>query len=325
MRHFRRRQLLIAIGALLFTPCVSAQPIQGKVPRVGFFHWGSADDERALAFRQGLRELGYIEGRNIVVDIRATKAGYEGVPDLLAELIRNMADVLVVFTTPATRAARQATTTIPIVTISADPVANGLAASLARPGGNITGVSLVGPEADGKALELLKETVPKLKRIAFAWDPANSSITVRLRAAEAAARKLGLRIEPVEVRVPSELENGLQLALGKRADALFVPTAMASAYRERIVNFAARNRWPVMYADSESADAGGLMAYGANVAELFRRAAIYTDKILKGAKPADLPIEQPTKFELVINMKTAKALGVTIPQSVLIRAERVIE
>jgi putative ABC transport system substrate-binding protein len=186
-------------------------------------------------------------------------------------------------------------------------------------------VSLVGPEADGKALELLKETVPRLKSVAFAWDPANSSITVRLRASEAAAKKLGLRIEPVEVRAPGELENALQLALGKRADALFVPTAMASAYRERIMKFAAQHRWPVMYADPESADAGGLMAYGANVADLFRHAAIYVDKILKGAKPADLPIEQPTKFELVVNLKTAKALGLTFPRTVLIRAERVIE
>jgi putative ABC transport system substrate-binding protein len=325
MSQARRRQLLIAAGALLAVRDVSPQPAKGQLPKVGVFHWGSADDGRVLAFRQSLRALGYVEGRNVAVDIRATKASYQTAAELVAELIRNKANVLVIYSTPATRAAAQATTTIPIVTISADPVANGLVASLARPGGNITGVSLVGPETDGKALELLKETVPGLRTVAFAWDPANSAITVRLRATEAAARKLDLRIEPMEVRAASELENALQQALGKRTDALFVPLAMATAYREQIVNFAARNRWPVMYADPESADAGGLMAYGANLADLFRSAAIYVDKILKGAKPAELPIEQPTKFELVINQRTAKALGLTIPRLILLRADRVIE
>lgn len=325
MSQARRRQLLIAAGALLAVRDVSPQSAKGQLPKVGVFHWGSADDGRVLAFRQSLRALGYVEGKNVAVDIRATKASYQTAAELVAELIRNKANVLVIYSTPATRAAAQATTTLPIVTISADPVANGLVASLARPGGNITGVSLVGPEADAKALELLKATVPGLRSVAFAWDPTNSAITVRLRATEAAARKLGLQIEPAEVRVASELENALQLALGKRAGALFVPTAMATAYREQIVNFAARNRWPAMYADPESADAGGLMAYGANLADAFRSAAIYVDKILKGAKPAELPIEQPTKFELVINQRTAKALGLTIPRSILLRADRVIE
>jgi putative tryptophan/tyrosine transport system substrate-binding protein len=278
-----------------------------------------------LAFRQSLLALGYVEGRNVAVDIRASQTNYQTAAELVAELIRNKPNVLVTYSTPAARAAAQATTTLPIVTISADPVANGLVASLARPGGNITGVSLVGPESDGKALELLKETVPKLRSVAFAWDPTNPAITSRLRATEAAARKLGLQIEPAEVRVASELENALQLALDKRAGALFVPLAMATAYRKQIVNFAARNGWPAMYADPESADSGGLMAYGANLADAFRSAAIYVDKILKGAKPADLPIEQPTKFELVINLRTAKALGLTIPRFIVLRADRVID
>ena len=325
MSQARRRQLLIAAGALLAVRDVSAQPAKGQLPKVGVFHWGSADDGRVLAFRQSLRALGYVEGRNLGVDIRATKASYQAAAELVAELLRNRPDVLVIYSTPATRAAAQATTTLPIVAISADPVANGLVASLARPGGNITGVSLVGPESDGKALEVLKEIVPGLTSVAFAWDPTNSAITVRLRSTEVAARKLGVQIEPAEVRVASELENALQLALGKGAGALFVPLAMATAYREQIVEFAARNRWPAMYADPESADAGGLMAYGANLADAFRSAAIYVDKILKGAKPAELPIEQPTKFELVINQRTAKALGLTIPRLTLLRADRVIE
>jgi len=325
MSQVRRRQFLIAAGALLAMRDVSSQPATGQLPKVGVFHWGSADDGRVLAFRQSLRALGYVEGRSVVVDIRATKTNYQVAAELVAELIRNKPNVLVIYSTPATRAAAQATTTIPIVTISADPVANRLAANLARPSENITGVSLVGPAADGKALELLKEIMPRLRIVAFAWDPANSAITDRLHATEAAARKLDLVIERMEVRAASELENALQLALGKRADALFVPTAMATAYREQIVNFVARNRWPTMYADPESADAGGLMAFGANLADLFRSAATYVDKILKGARPADLPIQQPTKFELVINLKTAKALGITIPQSILLRADRVIE
>ena len=325
MNQVGRRQFLIAAGALLAMRDVRAQPATGQLPKVGVFHWGSADDGRVLAFRQSLRALGYVEGKNIVVDIRATQTSYQVAAELVAELIRNKANVLVIYSTPATRSAAQATTNIPIVTISADPLANGLVASLARPGGNITGLSLVGAETDGKALERLKETMPRLRSVAFAWDPANSAITVRLRATEAAARKLGLQIEPVEVRAASELESALQRALGKRADALFVPLAMATAYRQQIVNFAARNRWPVMYADPESADAGGLMAFGANLADLFRGAATYVDKILKGARPADLPIQQPTKFELIINKKTAEALGLTIPQSVLLRADRVIE
>lgn len=325
MSQARRRQLLIAAGALLAVRDANPQPAKEQLPRVGVFHWGSADDGRVLAFRQGLRALGYVEGRNVAVDIVATQASYQTAAERVAELIRNKANVLVIYSTPATRSAAQAAATLPIVAISADPVANGLVASLARPGGNITGVSLVGPESDGKALELLKEIVPGLKSVAFAWDPTNSAITVRLRSTEAAARKLGLQIAPAEARTASQLEDALQTALGKGAGALFVPLAMATAYREQIVNFAARNRWPAMYADPESADAGGLMAYGANLADAFRSAAIYVDKILKGAKPAELPIAQPTKFELVINQRTAKALGLAIPRLVLLRADRVIE
>ena len=308
---------------------VSAAPLAAeaqradKVTRVGFLRWGSAGGE-VEAFRQGLRELGYVEGKTIAIEYRDAGGRNERLPELVAELIRIKVDVIVAFTTPATRAAQQATSTIPIVTISADPVGTGLVTSLARPGGNTTGLSIVGPEADAKALGLLKETVPKLRRVAFVWDPANAALLRRFQAVEAAARSLGLQFDSVVVRTPGELESALDSAIGRHAGALFVPTAMASAHRGQIVDFAARRRWPAMYADRAATEVGGLMAYGANLADQLRRAAIYVDKIVKGAKPADLPIEQSAKFELVINLKTAKALGLTIPQSVLLQADELI-
>ena len=323
MSQVRRRQFLIAIGALLAATLARAQQA-GKLIRVGFLQLGSPRGE-VKAFREGLRELGYIEGKNVTIEYRDAGGRSERLHELVAELIRIHVDVIVAFTTPATRAAQQATSTVPIVTISADPVGTGLVTSLARPKGNTTGVSIVGPEADAKALGLLKETVPKLGRVAFVWDPTNPALLRRFQAVEAAARSLGLQVDSVVIHGPGELESALESAIGRRAGALFVPTAIASAYQRQIIEFTARKRWPAMYPDRAAAEAGGLIAYGANFADQVRRAAVYVDKIVKGAKPSDLPIEQATKFELVINMKTAKALGLAIPSSVLLQADLVIE
>jgi putative tryptophan/tyrosine transport system substrate-binding protein len=314
----QRRAFVVGMAAVMAVRSAAEAQHVGKVWRVGFLQWGVEGGEFD-AFRQGLRDLGYVQGKNVVIEKRNAEGRGDRLPGLVADLIRARVDVIVTFTTPAARAAQQAMTAIPIVTVSADPVGTGLVRSLAQPGGNTTGLSLVGPEADGKALELLKETVPGLKRVAFGWDPANAATVRRFQAVESAAQSLGLQIESVRVRESGELEKALEAAIGNHAGAVFFPTAITTAYGRRIVEFAARKRWPAMY------KAGGLMSYSANVSEQLRRAAIYVDKILNGAKPADLPIEQATKFEFVINLKTAKALSLTIPPSLLLRADQVIE
>ncbi len=324
-RMTERRKFIAMVSAAIAAPRLTAAQVSGgRMPVVGFVLWGSAG-RSVEVFRLSLRELGYVEGRTIVIEHRSAEGDVARLPGLVAEFVRRPVDVIVAYTTPVVQAARAQTGTIPIVSISADPVGTGLVASLARPGGNVTGVSLVGPETDGKALELLKETVPWLKRVAYAWDPRNAALANRFRAVEAVARSLGLEIDSVVVRAPDELDGALDAAIGRRAAALFVPPPMVFAYGKRIVEFAARKRWPTLYADRISAEDGELMAYGANQADQVRRAASYVDRILKGAKPADLPIEQSSIYELVVNLKTAKALGITIPQSILVRADEVIE
>jgi putative ABC transport system substrate-binding protein len=325
-----RGVLGLALCALLFAvylPAVAQQP--KKIPRIGVLFVGSPTSSYVAtsmeAFRQGLRDLGYVEGQNIAIEFRSAEGKNDRFPALASELVRLKVDVIVTGTIAAIQAAKQATGTIPIVTISGDPVGTGLVASLARPGGNITGLSLGGLEISGKQLELLKETVPKVKRVAFVWDPANLATALRFKEVEIAARTLGLQIQSVEVRSPNELESVLESATSKRTGALIVPPTMAVFYQRQIVNFAAQKRLPAMYEQSESVEVGGLMSYGANLPDLFRRAATYVDKILKGAKPADLPVEQPTKFELVINLRTAKQIGLTIPPNVLVRADKVIK
>jgi putative ABC transport system substrate-binding protein len=316
--------LITVLGtAVLGAPAVAEAQQPGRTARIGFLTWGSPGDELD-ALRQGLRELGYVDGRNIVVEHRDAGGRNERLQPLAAELVGLGVQVIVAFTTPATRAAQKATSNIPIVTISADPVGTGLVTSLARPEGNTTGLSLVGPEADVKALGLLKETLPKLKRVAFLWDPGNAALRRRLQAVEAAAQKVGLEVESAIVRAPAELERALESALRKGADALLVPTAIASAYTDQIVEFTVRNRWPAMFSDRASAESGALFAYGANVTDHVRRASVYVDKILKGAKISDLPIEQATKFEFVINLRTAQALALTLPTSILLQADKVI-
>ena len=284
---------------------------------------------RVDAFRQALREQGYVEGQNIVVEYRGADGRIERLPDLAAELVRLKPDVIVAVATPAARAVRQATSTIPIVaTAMGDPVSDGLVASLARPGGNLTGTTFLGPELVPKLFELIKEGVPSASRVAgLVHLGAFSERTTEdmLNGARAAARRLGVQLYLATVRSPDDLTAAFEAMAKERADALVVlPSPMLSIARNRIVELAAKHRLPTISNARESVDLGGMMAYGTSLADLNRRAAVYVDKILKGAKPADLPVEQPTTFELSINLRTAKALGLTIPQSVLFRAHNVL-
>jgi len=283
------------------------------------------------SFRQGLRDLGYIQGRNIVIEIRDAEGKPERLPALAAELVALKVDVIVTGGgTPPALAAKQATKTIPIVFSSApDPVTDRLVTSLARPGGNVTGSSNLNPELVGKCLEQLTQAVPRISLVAVLWQSGfmdERTDREMLKAADVAARALRVRLQVVEARVPGDIDRAFSKMTGERADALTVlPSAMLFTERRRLVDLAAKHRLPAVYVQREFVDAGGLMSYGPNLADLFRRAATYVDKILKGAKPADLPVEQPTKFELVINLKAAKALGLTIPQSLLGRADEVMQ
>ena len=315
---------------LLVAPLAGAAQQPAKVPRIGYLSplSPSSDSTRIEAFRQGLRDFGYVEGQNIAIEYRYAEGKFNRLPDLAAELVRFKVDVIVVASTPGILAAKNATSTIPIVmALSADPVPTGLVSSLARPGGNITGLSLLSGELSGKRLELLKEVVPNLSRVAVLWDPVNPATLLQLRETEAAAQVLGVQLQPLEVRGPNpDFERAFQDTAGGQAGALItLDDLLILIHRRKIVDFAAKKRLPAMYGFRELPDAGGLMSYTANRSHLYRRAATYVDKLLKGAKPADLPVEQPTRFEFVINMKTAKALGLTIPPSILIRADQVIQ
>jgi putative ABC transport system substrate-binding protein len=279
------------------------------------------------AFRRALKELGYFEGQNIIIEYRWGDTMEGSLPNLFAEVIRLNPDVIVTGSTPAVLAARNATSTIPIVmTNSSDAVRDGLVASLARPGGNVTGLSIFVPELTGKRLELLKEAVPKLSRVATIWNTANPGNMPLLRDTEVAARQLGLELQSVGIRGPDDLEGAFATIAKSPAGALNVLSdAFMVTNRTRIAGLALKNRLPSIYPSDPYVRAGGLMSYGTSLTATFQRAAYFVDKILKGTKPADLPVEQPTTFELVINLKTAKALGLTIPQSILIRADHVIQ
>jgi len=314
--------LLLAAGLL----AVQAQPA-AKVFRIGLLGGSTPKSPEAAhiwnGFFQGLRELGYVEGVHYVFEGRFYEDKLERLPALAAELARLPVDVIVAGAAPAPEAARRATSTIPIVMANhGDPVGSGLVASLARPGGNVTGLSVVNVEMWGKRLQLLKETVPGLSRVAVLSNPTNPQNALDFREVERAARSLQVQVKVLEARTPNELVGAFDAATKERADALILlGGSMFFAERVRLTELAARSRLPAIYGTREFTEAGGLMAYGVNTRESFRRAATYVDKILKGAKPGDLPVEQPTKFDLVVNLKTAKALGLNIPQSVLIRAE----
>lgn len=319
---------LVALG-VFFGPFGGDAQEPKKVPRVGFLGpRNRGDGHYVRAFLQGLRELGWVEGQNIAIEYRFAEGRLDRLPHLAVELVRLKVDVILATSTPPALAAKNATSTIPIVMgTSADPVGSGLVASLARPGGNITGLSFsVGLEVVGKELELLKETVPNVRRVAVLSNPSNPGNVRALEVVKTTARPLGVQLQILEARGPNEFGAAFAAMARERAEALLVvPDAVFGFHRAPLQVLAAKSRLPVMYGLREHTEAGGLMSYAVDLRDSLRRSATYVDKILKGAKPADLPIEQPTKFELVINLKTAKTLGLTIPPSVLARADDVIQ
>ena len=326
--RFRTIGLIVTLALGLFAGPLHAEAQQaGKVYRVGFlsFNSRSAESNRVEAFRQGIRDRGYVEGQNIVIEYRYADRKRDRLPQLAAELVRLKVDVIVTTGTPPTRAAQRVTKTIPIVmTIVGSPVPR-FAASYAKPGGNITGLSTQTQGLYGKRLELLKEAFPQVSRVAVIWDPARAVTKLGFRETEAAARVLGLQLQSVEFTGANDLDALAAITRGRAGALIILPTPGFTTLRGRIVELAAKSRLPAMYYSRRYVQSGGLMAYGPDTADNFRRAATYVDKILKGAKPADLPVERPTKFNLVVNLKTAKQLGITIPPEVLYQATKVIK
>ncbi len=322
----RRTWLLGSLGLLAAPRAAEAQPA-GKVYRIGFLEFASPGEWTRTALRQGLRELGWIEGQNLVIEYRLAEGRPDRLRQLAGELVRLNVDVIFAGSQLTATAARHATARIPIVmALAADPVGSGLAASLARPGGNVTGLTvLAGPEIMGKLLQLLKEVVPTVDRVAVVRNPSRPYATAQWREVQAAARELRVTLLSAEVKAAEDLDHAFQAITAWQPGALLqVPDVFILGHRKRILEFAANHRLPAMYGLHEFVREGGLIAYGASLPDLYRRAAAYVDRILKGARPGNLPIEQPTKFDLVINLKTAKALGLTIPPAVLARADEVI-
>jgi putative ABC transport system substrate-binding protein len=323
-----RREFIAVLGSAAAWPLAVRAQEAGKIPRIGFLSPGTKSSLLDRSFLQGLRELGYVEGKNILIEYRFAGGKFKRLPAMAAELAQLDVDVIVARVTQASLAAKGATRTIPVVMLGvSDPVGSRLVTSLARPGGNITGTSSQTAEVQGKSLELLKEIVPKLSRVAVLWNPANPIFQAQmLKATKRSAGVLGLKLREFGARNPSEFDHTFAAISNARVDALMVfgdPTLVA--HKARIINFAARHHLPAIYGTEDHAEAGGLITYSPDYAAQFRRGAFYVDKILKGTKPADLPVEQPTKFELAINLKTAKALGLQIPPALLIRADEVIE
>jgi len=321
------RVAAIVLAALVASiPSHAQQPT--RMPRIGFVATGPGGAQPGVeAFRQGLRALGYVEGENIKIEMRwHPPERPDLLPGIANELVHSQAEVLVASSTPEILALKQATSTIPIVMISpSDPVGTGLIESLARPGGNVTGLAWMSRDITGKRLELLKEAVPKISRVGDLWNPLNPATQGDFRQVQLAARTLGITIHSAEVRKPNEIVSAFSSIRRARADALIVQADnLTMTHRKQIADLALQSRLPTMFFVRDYVDDGGLMSYGANLTDLYRRSAAYVDKILKGAKPVDLPVEQPTKFELVVNLRTAKALGITIPEAILLRADEVI-
>jgi len=325
----RRRFMAALAGGLFAAPLAIEAQQRGHVPRIGYLGTSSPTLEAELvqAFRQGLRDLGDIEGQNIVIEYRWAEGNYHRLPDLVADFVRLKVDLIMTSGTPGALAAKQATQTIPIVmAVTGDAVGVGLVSSLARPGGNLTGLTTMIPELQGKTLEILKEVFPKLRTVAVLLNTANPYIAIAWEQTRDSAQVLGITLRPVELRGPEEFKDAFAKVARQRPDGItMVADRFLLAHRTRIIDFVAKERFPAIYPYRDFVVAGGLMSYSPSYEDLFRRSAGYVDKILKGAKPSDLPIEQPTKFELVINLKTAKALGLTIPPSLLARADQVIE
>jgi len=325
-----KRNFVFALGAIFLTlsfPSEAQQP--AKVPRIGFLFVTSLStiSARIEALRQGLRELGYVEGKNIVIELRSAEGKLDRVPALAAELVRSKVDVIVTGGATDTRAAKEATNTIPIVMAQdSDPVGSGFVASLARPGGNITGLSTLAPEVSGKRLELLKEIIPKLSRVAVLGISTRPGNAQSLKEVELAAGAFKVQVQYLDVLDVREIETAFRAATKGRAEAVLVlQSPFFNSQRKQIADLAIKSRLPAIYPQTDYTEVGGLMYYGANTPDLFRRAATYVDKILKGAKPADLPVEQPKTFELIINLEAAKQIGLTIPPNVLVRADKVIK
>jgi putative tryptophan/tyrosine transport system substrate-binding protein len=329
MKKATALSILIAIVVLAFGLIAEAQQPK-KVPRIGYLSGSPPFSiaEHNEAFRQGLRELGYMEGKNIVIEWRSAEGKRDRLPALATELVHLKVDVIVTAGPLVTRAAKEATVTIPIVMAQdPDPVGNGFVASLARPGGNITGLSRIAPELSGKQMELLKEIVPMLSRVAVFGTSSRPGDALTLREVELAAGAFGVKLQYLDILSPKDIETAFQAAVRERADGAlwFVTGSIGNPHREKVADLAVSSRLPVIYFEREDVEAGGLMSYGVNVVDLHRRAATYVDKILKGRKPADLPVEQPTKFEFIVNLKTAKEMGLTIPPTVLFQADKIIK
>ena len=324
-----RRQFISVLGGVVVAWPLAALAQSEKISRIGFLtRYSDASVSAQIdAFRQGLHDLGRIEGKNISIEYRNAEGQADRLAALAAELVGLNVDVIVTVDTPPTQAAKRATSTIPIViAVSADPVGAGLVSSLGHPGGNVTGMSLLAPETDQKNLELLKEVLPKIIRVAMIFDPNNQGMVIRLNSIKTAALKLAIEFQPIPALGPTELSVALTAVTNDPPDALIVLSPIYAAYRNGIVEFATRTKVPLSFDTSGLAgEPNALLSYGADISALFRSAATFVDKILKGAKPADLPVEQPTKFDLVINLKTAKALGLKVPQSLLATADKVIE
>lgn len=316
----------IVLLARLFLPGGAAAQPAPKIPRIGIVFIGGRDQPHLASFKQGLRERGYIEGKNIHLEYRYAEGHYDRLPDLAADLVRDKVDVIVTTSSISARAARQATRTIPIVMASGSPVERGLADSFSKPGGNVTGLSVFALELSGKRLELLKETVPKMTRVAALWSSSENESVLGFKETQDAAKALSLPMQSVELGDAVEMEKTFAELSKTRIDALLVVLSpLVTLNSRRIVELALKQRLPGMYPTRQFVEEGGLMGYGPLLGDLYRRAATYVDKILKGAKPADLPVEQPTKFELVINLKSANQIGLAIPPNVLARADRVIK